>query len=107
MHPSKINETKPTSAALNVMKRCGGPNYRSMAIGNKVMFLASVGKLKQNKNKFCKRSIHKINYFQDKKVKQSNIILEAVLLLLLLRSVRNKFYIQLALPITPEIMDGF
>ena len=30
--PSKINETKPTSAALNVMKRCGGPNCQSMAI---------------------------------------------------------------------------
>ena len=56
--PSKINETKPTSAALNVMKRCGGPNCRSMALvrasylGNKAMFLASVGKQKQNKNKF-------------------------------------------------------
>ena len=36
-----------------------------------------------------------------------NIILEAVLLLLLLRSVRNEFYIQFALPISPEIMDGF
>ena len=32
----------------------------------------------------------------------SNIILEAVLLLLC-----HKFYIQLALPISPEIMDGF
>ena len=34
----------------------------------------------------------------------SNIILEAVLLLLFLR---HEFYIQLALPISPEIMDGF
>ena len=74
--PSKINETKPTSAALNVMKRWEDPTVgawpllRASYLGNKVMFLASVGKLKQNKNKFCERSIHKINYFQDKKVKQ-------------------------------------
>ena len=35
--------------------------------------------------------------------RESNIILEAVLL----RSVCHKFCIQLALPISPEIMDGF
>ena len=48
-----------------------------------------------------------VNEYMMQILSQSYIIPEAVLRSVPFRSVSHKFYISLALPISPEIMDGF
>ena len=48
-----------------------------------------------------------VNEYMMQILSQSYIISEAVLRSVFRPSVGHKFYIQLALPISPEIMDGF